>query len=200
MILLVAVLISGCVGNENATSGVDQVTPGQNSVNESNATESLNGSNTTGSLNESNTTESLNVSSTTGSLNESNLAESLDEVGIGNESGSTKMDSFELYNGSISEGDGYQINDYVLDVTNAIPDTGTASFEVYNNGTKVDSFIINEGEHYAFNFEDASTIEVALMSVKSGVFPVVQISIIVTDYDRNGIYKSGVIDGGHEYA
>lgn len=191
MILLVAVLVSGCAGNDEATSGVDQVTQDQNSMNGTNTTESQNQSNLTGLVNESNTTESLNGS---------NLTESMGEVEIENESNDTKIDRFELYNGSVSEGDGYQINDYVLDITNAIPDTGTASFEVYNNGTKVDSFIINEGEHYAFNFEDASTIEVALMSVKSGVFPVVQISIIVTDYDRNGIYKSGVIDGGHEYA
>ncbi|WP_156916264.1 S-layer protein domain-containing protein [Methanolobus tindarius] len=105
-----------------------------------------------------------------------------------------------LYDGSITTGDGYQINNFVIDVTDAFPSADSASFYVYRNGVEVDNFLINEGDSYEFNFEDGSTIEVYLESVSNGTLPVVHIAIIIYDYSLSDVYKSGVVAGGHEYA
>ncbi len=106
----------------------------------------------------------------------------------------------ELYNSTITTGDGYQINNFVIDVTDAFPSAESASFYVYNNGNEVDDFLINEGDSYEFDFEDDGTIEVTLISVRSGTLPVVQISIVLSNYLMSDVYESGVIDGGHKYA
>ncbi|WP_319506910.1 hypothetical protein [uncultured Methanolobus sp.] len=123
-----------------------------------------------------------------------------DEVEQEDESDSNeKIDGLELYNGTITKGDGYKINGFVIDVIDAFPSADSASFEVYNDEEKVDSFVINEGKYYEFDFEDDSTVTVTLISVSSGTLPVVRVSVIVTDYNRYEIYENDVIDGGHEY-
>ncbi|WMW21339.1 hypothetical protein RE476_07965 [Methanolobus mangrovi] len=106
----------------------------------------------------------------------------------------------ELYNGTITTGDGYQINNFVIDATDAFPSAESASFYVYNNGNEVDDFLINEGDSYEFDFEDDGTIEVTLISVSSGTLPVVRVSIVLSNYLLSDVYESGVIDGGHKYA
>jgi uncharacterized repeat protein (TIGR01451 family) len=106
----------------------------------------------------------------------------------------------ELYNGTVTTGDGYQINNFVIDVTDAFPSAESASFYVYNNGNEVADFLINEGDSYELDFEDDSTIEVYLVSVSSGTLPVVRISLVLNNYPLGDVYESGVIDGGHKYA
>ncbi|MDI3486390.1 MAG: hypothetical protein PWQ50_1610 [Methanolobus sp.] len=106
----------------------------------------------------------------------------------------------EIYNGSITTGDGYQLNNFVIDVTDAFPSADSASFYVYENGDEVDSFLINEGDTYEFDFEDDAEVTVGLVSVSSGTLPVVRVSIAVTNYRVSDLFESDVIDGGHEYA
>lgn len=106
----------------------------------------------------------------------------------------------EIYNGSITMGDGYQLNNFVIDVTDAFPSAESASFYVYENGDEVDSFLINEGDSYDFDFEDDGEITVTLVSVSSGTLPVVRVSILVNDYRISDLFENDVIDGGHEYA
>ena len=106
----------------------------------------------------------------------------------------------ELYNGTITTGDGYQINNFVIDVTDAFPSAESASFYVYNNGNEVDDFLINEGDSYEFDFEDDATVKVTLVSVSSGTLPVVRVSIVLNNYLTSDVYESDVIDGGHKYA
>ncbi|WP_340820424.1 BatD family protein [Methanolobus sp. WCC4] len=106
----------------------------------------------------------------------------------------------ELYNGTITTGDGYQINNFVIDLTDAFPSAESASFYVYNNGNEVDDFLINEGDSYEFDFEDDATIEVTLVSVSSGTLPVARVSIVLTGYSINDVFEYDVVDGGHKYA
>ncbi|TQD25036.1 BatD family protein [Methanolobus vulcani] len=106
----------------------------------------------------------------------------------------------EIYNGSITTGDGYQLNNFVIDVTDAFPSAETASFYVYENGEEVDSFLLSEGDTYEFDFEDDAEITVGLVSVSSGTLPVVRVSISITNYRVSDLFESDVIDGGSEYA
>ena len=106
----------------------------------------------------------------------------------------------EVYNGSITMGDGYQLNNFVIDVTDAFPSAESASFYVYENGDEVDSFLINEGDSYEFDFEDNAEVKVTLISVSSGTLPVVKASIIINNYRVSDLFESTIIDGGHEYA
>lgn len=106
----------------------------------------------------------------------------------------------EIYNGTITTGDGYQLNNFVIDVTDAFPSADSASFYVYENGDEVDSFLINEDDSYEFDFEDDAEVEVSLISVSSGTLPVVRVSVVVTNYRVSDLFESSVIDGGHEYA
>ncbi|WP_406670379.1 BatD family protein [Methanolobus sp. ZRKC4] len=106
----------------------------------------------------------------------------------------------ELYNGTITMGDGYQINNFVIDVTDAFPSAESASFYVYNNGNKVDDFLVNEDSSYEFDFEDDATIDITLISVSSGTLPVVRVSIVLNNYNVGDVYESGTIDGGYKYA
>lgn len=106
----------------------------------------------------------------------------------------------EIYNGSITAGDGYQLNNYVIDVTDAFPSADSASFYIYNNGDELDSFLINVGDSYEFDFEDNAQVKLTLISVYSGTLPVTKVSIIVNNYRVSDLFESSVIDGGHEYA
>lgn len=106
----------------------------------------------------------------------------------------------ELYNGTVTTGDGYQVNNFVIDVTDAFPSADSASFYVYNNGNEVDDFLLNKGDSYKVDFEDGGTLQVNLVSVSSGTLPVVRIAVILNNYALSDVYESGVVDGGHKYA
>lgn len=106
----------------------------------------------------------------------------------------------ELYNGTITEGDGYQINNFVLDVTDVFVDAETASFYVYNRGKLQEDFLLSEGDSYDFDFIGDATVKVTLISVKSGTLPVAKISVMMSNYNIADLYENDVIDGGHDYA
>lgn len=106
----------------------------------------------------------------------------------------------ELYNGTITEGDGYQINNFVLDVTDVFVDAETASFYVYNRGKLQEDFLLSEGDSYDFDFIGDATVKVTLVSVKSGTLPVAKISVMMSNYNIADLYENDVIDGGHDYA
>ena len=106
----------------------------------------------------------------------------------------------ELYNGTITEGDGYQINNFVLDVTDVFVDAETASFYVYNRGKQQEDFLLSEGDSYDFDFIGDATVKVTLVSVRSGTLPVAKISVMMSNYNIADLYENDVIDGGHDYA
>ncbi|WMW25996.1 BatD family protein [Methanolobus sediminis] len=106
----------------------------------------------------------------------------------------------EIYNGSITTGDGYQLNNFVIDLTDAFPSADSASFYVYENGDEVDSFLINVGDSYEFDFEGDADVKVTLISVSSGTLPVARVSIIVNNYRVSDLFESSIVDGGNEYA
>ncbi|WP_094227278.1 BatD family protein [Methanolobus psychrotolerans] len=106
----------------------------------------------------------------------------------------------ELYNKTIEMGDGYQINNYVIDVTDVFSDANTASFYVYNNNNKVKEFLLSTGDSFEFDFEGDAKVKVTLLSVGSGTLPVARVSIVISNYKISDIYMNDIVDGGHKYA
>ena len=105
----------------------------------------------------------------------------------------------EIFNGTITEGHGYQINNYVIDVSSVFVEANTVVFKVYERGElKIDK-MIERNDSITFDFEEGE-MELKLQSVSGGVLPVARVFISVSDYNIGNIYTSDNIVGGHEYA
>ncbi|MBN1133558.1 MAG: DUF11 domain-containing protein [Methanosarcinaceae archaeon] len=104
-----------------------------------------------------------------------------------------------IFNGTITEGDGYQINNYVIDVSSVFVEANTAVFKVYEGGELKKDTMIERNDSIAFDFEEGE-MELRLLSVYGGVLPVAKVFITVSDYNIGNIYTSGIVDGGHEHA
>ncbi|MDK2893042.1 CARDB domain-containing protein [Methanohalophilus sp.] len=102
-----------------------------------------------------------------------------------------------LFEDYINEGDGYQINNYVIDVTDVFPSAEYAALYVYEKDEKIldKGMDIND----TFSFEvDGEDVEVKLLDTASGVLNKAKIAITITDDDV--VYTDGVVEGGHEKA
>ena len=106
--------------------------------------------------------------------------------------------SVEYYEEEIKVGDGFQINNYVIDVTDVFISDKLAVFKVYLNDVdepKHDEMIgINES--IKFDLEDGE-VELKLVSVGSGVLDRANVLITVRNVDT---YLTGIVNGGHKYA
>ncbi|MGP8320130.1 MAG: BatD family protein [Methanosarcinaceae archaeon] len=105
----------------------------------------------------------------------------------------------EIYNGSITEGDGYQINNFVIDVTDVFVSANTVVFKVYERDElKIDK-MINRNDSITFDF-DGGEVELRLMSVFSATLPRARVFITVSNYNIANLHANEIINGGHEYA
>ena len=103
-----------------------------------------------------------------------------------------------VYDGLITEGDGYQINNYVIDVTDVFVSANAAVFKVYDNGILKDDILLGINDSLSFDFE-GSTVQLKLRSTISGVLPKASV-LIETDYNISDLHANGIVSGGHEYA
>ncbi len=105
----------------------------------------------------------------------------------------------EIYNSTIREGNGYQMNNYVIDVTDVFVSANTVVFKVYEKDElKIDKMIgINNS--ITFDFYDGE-VELKLLSVTSGTLPLAKVFITVSNYNIADLYANDVITGGHAYA
>ncbi|MDO9517884.1 MAG: S-layer protein domain-containing protein [Methanosarcinaceae archaeon] len=103
-----------------------------------------------------------------------------------------------VYNGSITEGDGYQINNYVIDVTDIFVTDKLAVFKVYDTGNLKHDKMIGINESLSFDFE-GSTVKLKLQSIGSGVLPRASV-LIETNYSISDLHTNQIVNGGHEYA
>ena len=105
----------------------------------------------------------------------------------------------EIYNSTIREGNGYQMNNYVIDVTDVFVSANTVVFKVYEKDElKIDKMIgINNS--VTFDFYDGE-VELKLLSVTSGTLPLAKVFITVSNYNIADLYANDVITGGHAYA
>ena len=106
-----------------------------------------------------------------------------------------------LYNDTISEGDGYQINDYVIDVAEVFPSQESAIIQIYEGDAKDPKYDKLISEDGSFEFEiEGEDVELTVISVYSGVIPQAKLLITVTDDDFINSRTLGVVDGGHSEA
>ncbi|NPE30682.1 DUF11 domain-containing protein [Methanococcoides sp. SA1] len=106
----------------------------------------------------------------------------------------------ESFNESITEGDGYQINNFVIDVEEIFVDHDSATFHVYNKGEVIDKdgYFVSEDSSFTFEME-GTEVEVTLIKVTSGgILPQAQILITIEDEDIININDE--INGGHKEA
>ncbi len=102
-----------------------------------------------------------------------------------------------LYNGTMEDGNGYQINNYVIDVTDVFVDAETAVFKVYDKEDLKHDTMIGEDKSFSFEIE-GEEVEVILVSVGGGILPRVTVAITISDDDI--VHTKGVVDGGHDKA
>lgn len=114
-----------------------------------------------------------------------------------NGAASARVDIFE---GDIKEGDGYQINNYVIDITDVFVEANTASYYVYEKNTKIETGLLDVNETAEFDFEDEGKLYLRLKSVHGGIIPRATVEITVSNYDKSEIYSNELIDGGHSEA
>lgn len=106
-----------------------------------------------------------------------------------------------LYNDTITEGDGYQINNYVIDVAEVFYNQDSAIIQVYEGDAKDPKYdkLIAVDSSYDFEVE-GEDVKITLISVYSGVIPQAKLLITVTDDDFINSKTLGVVDGGHSEA
>ena len=105
----------------------------------------------------------------------------------------------EIYNSTIREGNGYQMNNYVIDVTDVFVSANTASFYVYDKDEKIKSPLLSINDSFTFDFYDGE-VELKLISVTSGTLPLAKVLITVSNYNIADLYANDIVTGGHEYA
>ncbi len=105
-----------------------------------------------------------------------------------------------LYNDTIEMGNGYQINNYVIDVTDVFVDANSVSFYVYHRDKEVKDILISRGDSFEFDIDDGGKVKVILNSVVGSVIPRASVSIVLTDYDFRDLHKNELVQGGHRSA
>jgi len=106
-----------------------------------------------------------------------------------------------LFNDTMLEGDGYQINNYVIDVAEVFVDGGSVIIQVYEGESKTPKHdkMISTGSSFTFSIED-ETVGVELISVYSGVAPRAKLLITITDSSFINSKTLGIVSGGHTKA
>jgi uncharacterized repeat protein (TIGR01451 family) len=106
-----------------------------------------------------------------------------------------------LFNDTIAQGDGYQINNYVIDVAEVFPDYASATLHVYEGKSKTPTYdkMLSVGSSYKFSIE-GENVELTLISVHSGIVPRAKLLITVTDGSFINSKTLGVVSGGHNEA
>jgi len=106
-----------------------------------------------------------------------------------------------LYTGNIKEGDGFQINNYVIDVTNVFLENGSVAYYVYEEDRLVDDGLLKAGETLEFDFEEDGKVTMKLLSARAGYqLPNTWVELKLNNYRISNLHTDGIVDGGHEFA
>ncbi|MBN2110050.1 MAG: DUF11 domain-containing protein [Methanosarcinaceae archaeon] len=106
-----------------------------------------------------------------------------------------------LYNDTIDEGDGYQINDYVIDVAEVVPQHETVFINIYEGDSDDPRYekLISVGSSFEFGLE-GENVDITVISVYSSEIPRAKLAITITDDDIINSRTLGVVEGGHSEA
>ena len=106
-----------------------------------------------------------------------------------------------IFEDYIDAGDGYQINNFVIDVTDVFPSSEYAAFYVYERDDEVLDKGLDVNDTFTFEV-DGEDVEVTLLNTASGVLNKAKIAITITDDDV--VYTptgdDGIVSGGHDDA
>ncbi|WP_440945605.1 BatD family protein [Methanosarcina sp. T3] len=115
--------------------------------------------------------------------------------------GSTALARTTVYDGDIEEGEVYQLNNYVIEITDIFPEAGTASYYVYERDKEIANGLLDINESFEFDFEDDGEVQMRLKSVHSGgVLPRATVEISISNYNIGDLYVSEVIESGRSAA
>lgn len=111
--------------------------------------------------------------------------------------GSTASARTAVYDGDIEEGEVYQLNNYVIEITDIFPEAGTASYYVYERDQQITTGLLDVNESVEFDFEDEGKVQMRLKSVHTGgVLPRATVEITMSNYNIGDLYVNEVIESG----
>ncbi|MDD4248557.1 MAG: hypothetical protein PHT13_05485, partial [Methanosarcina sp.] len=73
-----------------------------------------------------------------------------------------------VYEGDIEEGQAYQLNNYIIEITDIFPEASTASYYVYEKDNEITNGLLDVNESVEFDFEEGGKIQLRLKSVHAG--------------------------------
>jgi uncharacterized repeat protein (TIGR01451 family) len=108
----------------------------------------------------------------------------------------------EIFNDTIERGNGYQINNYVIDVADVFTEAGSegASIYIYRKNEEIDDTFLSVNGTFSFDFEDEGEVTVKLIKTAGSALPRAQLSIVLSDYSIQDLHTNKVISGGHDEA
>ena len=116
-------------------------------------------------------------------------------------SGSTASAKTAVYEGDIEEGQAYQLNNYIIEISDIFPEANTASYYVYEKDKEVANGLLDVNESVEFDFEEKGKIQMRLKSVHAGgVLPRATIEITMSNYSAGDLYVNEVVEKGRSEA
>ncbi len=113
-------------------------------------------------------------------------------------SGSTVSAKTAVYEGDIEEGQAYQLNNYVIELTDIFPEANTASYYVYEKDKEVKDGLLDVNKTANFSFEEKSKVEMRLKSLHAERVATVEITI--SNYSTEDLYINKILEKGRAEA
>jgi uncharacterized repeat protein (TIGR01451 family) len=113
-------------------------------------------------------------------------------------SGSTASAKTVVYDGDIQQGQAYQLNNYVIEVTDVFPEASTASYYVYEKDKEVTDGLLNVNKTADFSFEEKGKVQIRLKSIHSEKAATVEITM--SNYSTGDLYVNKILEKGRSEA
>lgn len=98
-----------------------------------------------------------------------------------------------LYRGDIREGDGYRLNNYVIEITDVFVEANSASYYIYERENMVEDGLLEINETVEFDFEGGGKVRMRLLSVDMGdLLPRAIVEITISNYRVSNLYVNEV--------
>lgn len=113
-------------------------------------------------------------------------------------SGSTASAKTVVYDGDIEQGQAYQLNNYVIEITDVFPNANTASFYVYEKDKEIKDGLLSVNKSVEFDFENKSKVKLLLKSIHGEKTAAVEISL--SNYSTGDLYVNKILEKGRSEA
>jgi uncharacterized repeat protein (TIGR01451 family) len=113
-------------------------------------------------------------------------------------SGSAASAKTVVYDGDIEQGQAYQLNNYVIEITDVFPNANTASFYVYEKDKEIKDGLLSVNKSVEFDFENKSKVKMLLKSIHGEKTAAVEISL--SNYSTGDLYVNKILEKGRSEA